>query len=402
MHPGLDDDCRQTVLALRSALLELYHSVNADTTRPQEVARRFGLNKNLTWKLARILQSEDAFEAVPLIPGAAGLDILLEAMSSAGAPASAVDRVRSSAIAFDRMVEAHADDRAGFELLLDSMGGSRPLEVGRKLAFRGNTAIWGLQARVRLTAEFLAPNDSDPSMLDIALVGGLFGVRRLRQVQRWPLFRFASYNDDASPLPLGRPVEPVEPSEAEKRIPWLMSSWSSPPIPPIEPVFGPTDVVHELADGPIGRTGEFDCVFGIVERASVPRYADANNRTGEPASAITLPIETLIFDLFVHRSLTEAQHPELCVYGRPSGALSLDPDLRARQVLPLSERLVALGGSPPQVATPLVPRYERLVATVFERAKWNPRDFTAVRLVLAFPPMPSTVVLRYQLPDRRR
>ncbi|MDZ4829573.1 MAG: hypothetical protein SGJ09_05160 [Phycisphaerae bacterium] len=398
----LDEHCRHTVLGLRSALLELYHSVEADITRPQEVARRFGLNKNLTWKIARILQAQDALEAVPLIPGSTGLEILLEAMGNAGAPIAAVERVRAMALEFDRMIESHADDRAGFELLLDSMGGSRPLEIGRKLAFRGNTAIWGLQARVRLTAQFLAPNAQDPSLLDIALVCGLLGVRRLRPVQRWPLFRFARYNDDASPLGTSTNVEPLEPSAAEKKLPWLMSSWCSPPYPPLERVNRADDEVHELTDGPIGRTGEFSCMFGFVERGTVPRYADEQNRTGEPASAITLPIETLLFDLFVHRSLLEARRPELCVYGRPSGTLSLDPDLRVRQLLPFSERLVELGGSPPQVATPLVPGYEKLVATAFERAGWNPRDFFASRLVLEYPPMPSTVVLRYELPERPR
>ena len=145
-----DLQCRTCALDLQNALRALYAAVGADPARPQEVSRQFKLNKNLTWKVAKVIQSVDPIEAVPLIPGSEGMEILLCAMEASGPYASPVSAVRSTLAAFEDMVRTHVGDRPTLELLMDGMSrGGRTLEVSRKLAFRGNSGIWGVQARVR-------------------------------------------------------------------------------------------------------------------------------------------------------------------------------------------------------------------------------------------------------------
>ncbi|MFM8697786.1 MAG: hypothetical protein ACKOF7_03795, partial [Phycisphaerales bacterium] len=126
-------DCRSAARALRDALRSLYASVGADPMRPQEVSRRFKLNKNLTWKIAKVLQTHDPLEAVPLVPGGEGLGILLAAMEAAGASASAIADVRARMADFDRMIETHVGDRGTLELLMDGITRTgKPLELSRK------------------------------------------------------------------------------------------------------------------------------------------------------------------------------------------------------------------------------------------------------------------------------
>ena len=95
-RPQFADDCQATVGGLRNALLGLYRSVGADPAHPQDVARRFKLHRNLTWKVAKILQTDDAFEAAGVLPGTSGMEILLDAMKKQGAPESAVEQVRAA------------------------------------------------------------------------------------------------------------------------------------------------------------------------------------------------------------------------------------------------------------------------------------------------------------------
>lgn len=389
------NDCRAAAGALKAALVELYAAVGADGSRPQDVSRRFSLDKNLTWKITKLLQSDDALEAAPFIPGTEGLDILFRAMRPI-APTDVLGRVEEAARGFADMVERHAGDRPTFELLLDSTTRARNFEVSRKLAFRGNSGVWGLQARVRVTAHFLAPNPAKRDRLDFALVAGLVGLRRLRPVADWPLFRFVSYNDDGS---LRGDLGGRQPIEASAENSWLMPSFCSPPAPPLIASEHDNAVTYRLGDGPVGRTGEVTCFFGMYEPGVVSRYATPVDQFGEVSSVITLPIETLLFDLFVHRSLVEAHDPEVCVFGRPSGSVSPDPADRGGQRLPISETLQDITGAPPQVATELVPNYDQIIAATFARARWDPLDFVARRLVLAYPPMPSTVVLRHRLPE---
>lgn len=399
-HDGFVHDLRESVLGLRSALVALYRHVGADPQRPQEVARRFGLNKNLTWKIARILECEDALDAAPLVPGAEGLSILLDALEPSAADQAVASRVRDAAAGFDAMVERHAGDRPTLELLLDGLGASRSLEVSRKLAFRGNSGIWGLQARARVSAQILAPNIETPDRIDIALASGFLDLQRLRPRTHWPLFRFVSYNDDATTPEGGGRRVPLEPSDDPTAPAWIMSSWCDPAVPRLTSVEADAGLTHYLGEGPLGRTGRTTCFCGLYDPATVSRYGDEHNRFGEAATHITLPIETLVFDLFVHRTLVEAMDPEVCVFGRPGGALVPAAGERELQRLPVAERLVSLGGPPPRIATPIMPEYEELMGDVFPRIGRELSEFAAFRLTLSHPPMPSLVVLRYRLPER--
>src|SRR5262249_52136451 len=103
----------------------------------------------------------------------------------------------------------------------------------------------------------------------------------------------------------------------------------------------------------------FDCFFGEIARGA-PRYRTESDPYGEFTSTITLPIENLVFDLILHESI-ELPPPEVRVYGRPMGG-PYDPlSVNEESALPLAEKCVELAGSPPAVATPLVPRYSEMV-----------------------------------------
>lgn len=396
--PKFDEHCRRSVHALRGSLLELYRAVGADPSKPQDVSRRYCLNKNLTWKVARIIGAENAFEAVPLIPGPGGLDILLDAMAQAGAPEDALSRVRDAIDEFDRMIELHTGDRNQLELVLDSMGVGGPMEMSRKLAFRGNSGIWGIQAGVRVTAHFLAPSRAEPHLLDLAIMGGLTEVRRLRPVERWPVFQLRHYNDDGSPdrRPLRREaIEPPPPGAATAPgDPWLMRSFCSGAMPTIHPTQRGDVTLYEIGDGPVGRTGEFSCFFGFADLASVPRYRDASNTIGELISSVSVPAEALHFDLFVHESLTEAMNPRTEMVGTLGGAVDGVGTMR----LPMPERFKDLGPGA-LIDTPLVDRYGEAIQAVMTKLGRSQAEFRCLRLMIEYPPMSSRVIVRYDLPQ---
>lgn len=385
---SFQEHCREAVGELRGALLDAYAEAGADPDKPQDVSRQLGLNKNLTWKLSRVLQADDPFEALPLLPGMAGLDLALEALQRAGASATAMERVRRSVAAVESMVETHGGDRATMELMLDSMGGSG-LEKSRKLAFRGNAGTWGVLAKARVTAQFIAPSQADPDKLDAIQIAGLHQVRRFRAIPRWPVFRLGRYlaSGDAGRFAIEESAEAPD---------GLLGSFSQGPLPEIHVEEEGDGWVYEVGDGPIGRMGEFSCYFGFGYRNYVPRYTDTPGDTGTLAAAVGMPVETLLFDLFVHRDLPEALAAETGVFGGPWLGTSAFPE-SAR--LPVNERLVHLGRNA-NLSTPLVDRYAPMMHAAFERAGWSPRDFHCLRMVVDHPPMPSRAVIRFPLGQR--
>lgn len=390
-----DTHCQSTVHGLRRALLELYRAVGADSTRPQDVSRQYKLNKNLTWKVSKIIGTDDAFEAVRLIPGTGGLDILLQAMERAGAPKQSIGRVREAMSEFESMIETHMGDRSHLELVLDSMGVGRPMEQSRKNSFRGNSGIWGVQGATRFTAHFVAPNAERAGMLDLGLIGGITRMQRLRSIDRWPLFQLRNYNDDGTSFNLLDRCIAIEPYESSnERKPYLMRSFCSADMPEMHTRQTGDTTVYEIGDGPIGRLGEFSCCFGFAELGAVSRYADASNKVGEFVSSISLPVELLHFDLFIHRDISEAMQVETLMMGSLGGAI----DGVGALPLPMPERFHDLGINA-MIDTPMIERYGDAVDLVFDRMGHDRSDFVCKRLTVEYPPFSSRVIVRYQLPE---
>jgi hypothetical protein len=395
--------CSACVVALQGSLRALYGAVDADVAKPQDVARRFRLNKNLTWKIAKLLQTADPLEAVPAIPGAEGIGILLTAMEREGAGTEVTGPVRRDFESFDAMMRSHASDRATLDLLIDGMAqGAKALEVSRKLAFRGNSGIWGLQARVRSMLQVLAPTAGRPDRLDDVLVGGLHDLRRLRPVQGWPIFRFSHYGLGAEGQARPRDFSPIEPPASPDEPALIMRSFCSPPGAEVRSVRTDRDIRHELVDGPIGQRGAVTFVFGSIERGVFGRYAPrgaTEPEYGEMMAFVTLPTELVQMDVLVHRSMLAEFVPELAVYGRPFGTLESDPATRENYRLPITEVIERIDPSVQTLDSEALPDRTELVERVVRRAGWALGDFIAFRASIAYPPMPSSVLLRYRLPS---
>ena len=82
------EETRQALQGVRGRLIELYDAVGADPTAPQEVARRYGINRSLTWKLSRVINASGPFASLNHLPGHQGFESAIGAFESAGASSS--------------------------------------------------------------------------------------------------------------------------------------------------------------------------------------------------------------------------------------------------------------------------------------------------------------------------
>src|SRR5262249_4762692 len=107
------------------------------------------------------------------------------------------------------------------------------------------------------------------------------------------------------------------------------------------------------------------------------------------------PCELYVKDFFVHESLTYALSPTAELHGQMVHTTML-PNERTR--LPMSETLEDLGKDPRGLSAREVPRYLKLLESLFARTGWNPEEFHAFRLKVAYPVCPAWVVTRFPLP----
>ena len=399
-RPDFDEHLRSAVQAIRSALIELFAEVGADATTPQAVARTYGLNKNLTWKLSKLVGLSDPVLVVPHIPGRAGIRILLKAMRRAGARDRTLASVDAAMDAFDQMIELHAGDRATLDLMLGSMGPQREAgeqaEATRKLAYQGNSAIWGLQARMRFASYFVAPHAGDPDRVDIALIGGLLDYRRLRPNITWPLFQGQRYQDDGSDLASARQPVPLDPEADPDGLPLIRHLCSDPP-PEIVTTPMPDGSLFELAPGPVGMTAASTCIFGWMHRNVASSRRDARSRAGPISDGGCAPGSGRRRDLFVHDDLPVGLPPRPLLLGCMSGPVPNPALARPGDALPLAERVHEIGMKPSAAATPLIPEYPRMLEFAYERLGVDGEAFRGFRFVMKYPPIPSILVLRYDL-----
>ncbi|MBI1380245.1 MAG: hypothetical protein GC161_04065 [Planctomycetaceae bacterium] len=390
------------LLGLRQGLERALRAAGADPSRPQDVSRSFGLNKNLAWKMARLVAATDPAAALRFVPGPAGLRKIRDALSARAGPEATADLDRAL-WNFDHMVQAHAGDRGTLDILVQGLGHDRlepeTLEQARRLAFQGNSAIWGVQARAQISISILAPNREDPAWVDVVQVGGLVDFRRMRPDVRWLLFSSQSYSltDGSSTAGVGEPLEP--PPEGSRGAP-LLAEFCSTPLPHVEVLRGESETRYELPGGTIGNSSLLTCTYGVYTPRVGPRLGDDDDAWAEVGAHLLTPAEHLQTDVLLHRDLGWGTPPELRLLGRLDGRPALSEAERAGRQVPFGERLADLGPGLMGLSSAAIPRSEELVRYALGQLGWDASEFHAWRFSMPFPPVPTSVFLASRLPRR--
>ncbi len=386
--------------SLRSSLAALIASTGADATLPQELSRRFGLDKSLTWKVARVVREDDPSLAVSHLPGRSGLQIFVRSLAKSGADRSAVESARESLDRLDDFIAEHAGDRETFKVILGHSTDEATRQHGeaqRKLAFRGQSAVWGVQARVHVAAHIVAPS-TVPGRLDAAIMGGLIDFKRLRSDVAWSMARVRNYVGDGRADDFGK-LEPIDHRRAPGDPP-LIPELCSEPTPPMRMIPGEEESYRiELTEGPVGKSGVISCVAGWFYRAGNSIFRTKDDVFGEHLVHVSTPTELLVFDLYVHKDFAFAHHPTISVYSNLPGGQTFSPAHRDKALLPVGEHVTELGSSPPSTMVPEVPRYSRVISSAFERLGWSDADFHGFRFRIKYPPVPSLALFRYPLAE---
>lgn len=389
---------------VRSAFAAILQQLPGQVATPHDVARALDVHRKLGWQIATVAYGRHLTMAATHMPGPAGISRFLSAAARCNTPPNLIEAAGQAVEAFERLIRVHASDRTSLEMMVMTDPNGKPAEhiqlAHRKAAFAAGSCIWGCQARTQLTVHILHPA-GDGTSFDLASLRGFIGFRRLRSNLAWVMQRSKYADDDGQCRRPGAriPLE-AEPAEAHEApgVP-LLRRFCSQPLPRFRRVVGPYGFVDdELVEGPVGNTGLITFITGELARNAAPRYRDEHNQVGEFVTEARTPCEALVFDHFVHKDLFNGGRPELRVYSTLGG-----PDTwQERDRLPLPESIEYLGQGPAVLQTPDVPRYEAMARYVFDTLAWDAEQFDVYRARLHYPPTPTAVVIRYQLPERPR
>ena len=397
-------DFERSMLGLRGATIEALASAFsaaqvAPEVNPRDIQKHIGLNRNLAWKLTKMVHSTDVYEALQHVPGREGLEILAGALTKAGADKAVVSGLRSALTDFDHMIEVHVGDRKNLDVYVSSTmpGGicGDHMEANRALGYRANSATFGVQARVDFSLSIIALNAQRPDFCDIGSVKGMLGFRRMRETTSWPVLRggFLQRN-----IELGeKAVEAIDDRDGGHEH-LLMRDFCSTPLPNTRLVQSDAQPLYEIGAGPVGKRAEIDCVFGLIRRGVLPVFGEEGDETvGEHHFRAETPAERMHFDLLLHTDLPFPMPPGIVTCSKLHSEPSFPYSRDTRSHLPGVANLQELAGGRGSIATPHIARYGEMVELACERMGHRVEDFRTYRISLTYPPIPLTFVAHHAL-----
>jgi hypothetical protein len=394
------DDGKSAVHGLRRALAAVLESVGADPDQPQDISRRFDLDKTLTWRISRVVREEDAWEAVQHIPRRPSFGLLLKAMERHGASNVAIEGVWKALDEFERFVETHSGDRETLEIMSSAASKrstEKRLEAFRKSGYQANSAIWGVRAKLQVACNFMTPGRK-PGLLNMATICGLMDFRRLRANTPWAVATMRGWHGedlkDTEYLGQARPLRTG--LAGAKGL--LLPQFCSDPLPEIEVVeVSKSTHRYMIKPGPVGNTAAASVFLGWAFEDAATDTETFAGESGDHMALVSTPVEELVHDFFVHRSLEYAKVVSSHLYSQlPGGPLYPAVD-GPGQLLPVASEVSDLGHSPPDTTLIELPQYHQMVALGAENLGYPMEEFQAFRYRLSYPPIPTASVIRHPL-----
>ncbi len=362
------------------------------------IASAFGIHRKLAWQISRVAYDEDPFVAARHMPTARSIGALVRAAGKHGVESSLLDQLSRATEDFESLVRTHAGDRTGFDLLLGACSSGADDEEAvrwRQQSFTGNSFIWGAQCRAMHAVSLQFPSVRRPGFFDMAMVRGLIGLRLNRPQTHWLVAQSAVLMDDSSPRTTSREALDPEGAKSCGGVPILKAHCRG-ELPGFERKVNPTGLLDDrLIPGGVGLTGERTIYTGEVIRALAPAHATPEDRVGHFGAGVRTPTQALVMDYFTHRDLFPGVKRELCVFSDVNSPVAFSEADR----LQLNAELTELGYGLGRTQCREISGYARLLRDVFEAIGHDPRDFLVHRVRIHYPPMPASVMVRFELPD---
>jgi len=257
-----------------------------------------------------------------------------------------------------------------------------------------------VQARVHLSCSIYRRSASFPDRLDLVGIRGHIGMRRFRKEARWIVSQTRVVTFDGTTR---RPVasESLDPTVDSAHGLSLLPAFCSQPLPTIRRV--PSRMEHmtniEICGDGIGNASSATCLVGDIFRGACPVYRDEQSRKNASVVRVRMPCEMLIHDVLIHRPTIPFDKPTVSVF---SDLRDVDNDLESRECdrLSIQESVLYLGKGLEVIASPEIPRYAEMIEYAMNRFGWDPTEFDVYRCEIAYPVVPSSAVVHFDLPSR--
>lgn len=392
---ALFEDVAAPAMSVGSALHACMGTLLTDHGSSRALGRALSIDKMLAWQAFTIATAHDPGAILAALPGKPGLDTVLAALRKAGCETSAVEAALESidsALAQRNLTRGQirsmavgggdADSRRRTEMRL------------HRQAFKANAAIRGAWIAGRIGAMMVSPG----SRADVVSVTALTLVHGLvRSVAMGPIPVYAPLvtvpDGDADGRKIG--TASGHPSWCRALVPSLCSLPLSPGEVTMIKVFG-SDAV--LVDPDPHRRSALDLAFAECIRDAGPARQTLQSKEALWVMPLALPMEMAVLDVLVHSSLAEVAPRAFQYFSMTPAQLPSDQPELLRYPVELEAGWVRSGRLPRRLSGASA-TYDRLLEHGASIAGCPLREFRQFRVQQEYPPTPTSLVVRWQLPE---
>jgi hypothetical protein len=383
---------------LTESLKRVVAGLPGSPLRPQELARKLKLNKDLSSRLLRALSEQDRLVAMHLMPGPEPLHRFLRAAARFDLPDAVLGAADRAVGDYEALLRDHLGSRAALDAIIGvSLPDARErFETFHKQAVhRSMSCLKGVVARTHVLSAMLFPGDA-PDAVGAVMILGLFGLRRLRPGVPVQFYSAVTGVREGTHQLYSLSGDPADLANASCLLPEFSSCG-----PHIQQAQAGNNMVYSLHGDAIGPHCAVDIVTGEIWRGVYHRYQtkDPPRSSGFTAD-IDIPAESLIFDVRVHRDVYPNVAPELLLYDTAIRGIANPNDRsRDRDRLDLAEKIEQIGHTAARRIAD-VPNYPRLIAYACERIGFSEDEFRCYRCRVKYPLYGSQTCMAFLPPPK--
>lgn len=389
---SFEDAATAVMIELQSALAKLVAHLPENVERAVDLERSLHLDKKLAWQVFRLVRSASLGEAAN-VPSRRSADRLLKAAKAQRVPDGIVHQAAEALRRFEEFASLHGGDREGLTSLLSGIAAEKndqyEVKVRRSL-FRASAHVWGTQVQMQIRTAISYPKPAPQQVEDVALLIGDVGLQRLRESEPLSIVRWFRTGDSPRNKVEAEPgAGPASEAPLIDHGVGLLHEFCTHPLPKMVPKASVLGGVETELIIPTGRAGAVTIYSSqLHENAEATPHAFYDGRM-----FITIPVDTVVWELLIPAGLTDPSTARVVVYGRRPHPEQVYEE-RLADLLPQRETVRYLGAMEGVPALDGAPRYPETVQHVLRELGWLGTRFDVYRCRVQYPVLHTLLVLR--------
>lgn len=396
MTPSVVDDVvrgdltqriEKTGRELRRAIMTVLEAVAGPQPRPTRVSRAIGLDKSLSSRLVRAVQSSSDLDLMHLVPSPGGLHIFADLATRVADPAS-ISNLLVATERFEALLDAVPGGRASIDAQISESSQvalSKREHIAKQASFKSMSFLLGHFCDVLSTTLFLVPS-ADGRRVDGIEIHRRIGLRRMRPSTPLALLSIWGDPDDA----MSENAISFDTLDGERGntnpAGFLLPDYSTQPIPDLEVVRDGDMTTLVLAGDPSLHTPtQLTSVFCIRNGWPVTPEARLQSLRGY---VLHTPCRRVVREVYIADSVYDDAAPQVSFVLPGPGAARRPPRQggpRHFTEVDLTAQIEPLSFGPHSYNIPGVTNHSAVVRHVLHRTGQGMTRFRGWRCSMTYP-----------------